>query len=302
MMAIYNYLSKEITSCFNCSGQIVSTAFDVVGKEIFNAGSPTGKPNYTRYIIGSEPYINHFGRQGFDIYNGILFLALGTNIMEIIDVGSGETIDSVSVVTGHGNSVSFSQEKLDTSDEFPLLYISKDQGDPCDVYIYHVERDNQNHFTFSLVKTLRWELSAVGYYANAAYDYENRIMYMFSYHENSYMDTGTNVMEISKWDMNNLTTNQDGTFTPAFVSKITTDYVIPLRAGQQFHDGLIWTGSGSVRKIYAIDPSTGVQKYTFPQNIQTEFEGEAFLDDFKMVVGYNNGSNPGFYLYTFGNL
>lgn len=304
-MSIYNSSGDLLNAAYGADGSALEHAYDAQGNLIFSSGeppTPTGKPDYYNFTVVQS--IPHVSGQGFDVYGGLLFMVAGNGSFYIVDAETGEDLFITSITVGHGNSVSFSNEFLNSGDEFPLLYISKDQGDPCDVYVYHIERGSDPAFVITLVRTLRWQLSEVGYYANAAYDYEHWIMYMLAYTENSFQDTGTNVMQITKWDMTQLTQNQDGTYTPAYISRVTTDYVIAMRAGQAFHDGMIWTGCGanSPKEIYAIDPETGVKAITLPQNITAEYEGEAFIDDFHMVVGYNNGNNNGYYKYTFAPL
>lgn len=302
-MSIYSATGDILSAAYGADGSTLAAAYDDHGNLIYTSGDeppvPTGEPDYYNFIV--SPSVPHVGGQGFDIYNGMLFMVAGNGLFHVVDAETGEDLLVTSITVGHGNSVSFSNEFLNQGDEFPLLYISKDQGDPCDVYVYHVERGNDPAFVITLVRTLRWQLSEVGYYANAAYDYEHRVMYMLSYTQDSYQATENNVMQISKWDMTRLTENQDGTFTPAYISRVITDYVIAMRAGQTFHDGMIWTGSGSnsLNQIYGINPATGAKMVTLPMNLNSEYEGEAFIDDFHMVAGYNAGSNNGYYLYTF---
>lgn len=294
-MAIYNTQKEQIGAAYSSEKTAISVAYDSEKNIVFSSGDePTGRPNYNSFSVSPALAIN--GGQGFDVYNGYLFMVAGNGTTQVVDMETGETLTTVSITVGHGNSVSFSDEFYSPGDEFPLLYISKDQGDPCDVYIYRVTRNENNVFSFDLVKTIRFSLDQVGYYANAAFDTENRVLYMLAYTENAF--TQVSEMQITAWDMTTLTENEDGTFTPEYISKITLDYAIWMRAGQQFKDGMIWTGSGYDGYVYAIDPATGEKIHTYTRFAAGEYEGEAFINDFKMMVGYNNTSLEYGFLYV----
>ena len=98
--------------------------------------------------------------------------------------------------------------------------------------------------------------------------------------------------------MNNVRENQDGTFTPQFISSIERPF-ISVTQGQQYHNGLLWiTSTGSVEMVYAISPTTGEIVWSYDLELPTaEVEGVAWISDNEMVVGYQ----PDVYKkFTFG--
>ena len=160
---------------------------------------------------------------------------------------------------------------------------------PAKVYINRVTTT-----TSTLVKTLSFPLDKTGYYAALCLDIENGIAYMVGYSKQNYLtdDSGTNKTVISKWDLTDLTANQDGSYTPAYISSVEREFIYVMQ-GQQFHDGMLWISSGGTNVrgyIYALDPSTGELLYTVDTESTTEIEGLAFISDYEMVFGLQGGA------------
>lgn len=105
--------------------------------------------------------------------------------------------------------------------------------------------------------------------------------------------TGYNTSDpflISKWDLNDLTENGDGTYSPANLQTISiTPPSNRYFQGLKFHDGLIWYGNGNggvPSYIRAVNPDTGIEEYVIDLNTNTEVEGVAWVDDYESVGGY----------------
>lgn len=299
-MAVYNTNGSQLNAVYSTNGIPLNAAFNTNGAQIFSSEEQEDV-DYSSYSVSEFSTVPCM--QGFAVYNGLIFNTSGDGKCKVIDVATNTLLQTVNITTGHGNSASFG-EFLNDGDEYPLLYVSKDQGNPCDVYVYHITRVGDS-FTFDLVRTLRWQLSQVGYYANAALDTESNVLYLFGYSEDNWRtdNGGSNVMVVTAWDLSRLTENSDGSFTPAYLTRIATNYFIYAHFGQTFHDGLIWSGTPGVGyadpKVFGVDPATGNIVDTIHLPTNGEAEGICFLDDLNAVVGYISKS---FYKLTFSAL
>lgn len=291
-MAIYDVNGTSLLTVYNISGTSLQTAYDVDGNVIFTSGSPV--IDYSNYSISNYCSVSLSPTQGFDIYNGIIFqfMATGTSVsnrMATINAQTSTIINNnISASSDHGDSASFSNEKYDQSDDYPLIYVTSDTN-PALVYINRVTQT-----TSTLIKTLAFPLNKTGYYAAACVDFENDICYMVGYSEQNYKtdDGGNNKTVVSKWDLSNLTDNGDSTYTPAFISSYERAFIYTMQ-GQQFHDGMLWISSGNTNVrgyVYALDPADGTLLYTVDTNTTTEIEGIAFISDTEMIFGLQGGT------------
>lgn len=289
---IYDLNGSAKEAAFSLKGESLPSCYKLTGEQVELEG---GGVNYDSYTVTESLDMNVW--QGVAYYGGLLFIFNGGDACTIVDYQTGETLQTLTNITqGHGNSANFSTEFFDPSDEFPLLYVSKDQGSPCDVFVYRVQRAN-NAFTLTLVRTLRFSLSEVFYYANGCVD-ENNVLYMYAYSENDYStNANNNHMVITTWDLNTLTENGDGTYKPAYIGRVDAFNFVSAHCNQSFHDGYIVTGSGYTYNAYLIDPQSGAIMYIFPTRAGSELEGAVFISDNEMLVGYRN-YRP-MWLYTF---
>lgn len=297
-MSVYNLQGVQLDALFDKDGASIDTAYDIDGNVVFSA-EESETVDYSTYTV--SPFCSVPCKQGFAIWGGYIFLCDQDGTCKIVDIETDTVIQTANITTGHGNSASFGRFQ-NPSDEFPLLYISHDLGAPSNnnyEYVYHIERSGQT-FLFTLVQTLKWASSQTGYMANSAIDTQTNTIYMFGYSINDALSDrdGTNKMVLTAWDLNSLTDNGDGTYTPAYLRpKITTDYFIYAHIGQTFKDGLVWSGAGSQNGYaVAINPNDGSIKHNIPLHQTGEGEGVAFVSANEMVVGYYN---DGFYKYTF---
>lgn len=289
---------------YNKNGSVILAAYDVIGQELTRAYNNAGnivfeKRDYSSYTKTAYCTVSLSDIQGFDIYNETIFQfrtpSSSGNIMTTVNAANGTIIaNSINAVSDHGDSATFSNEFYESGDVYPLMYVAADTN-PAKVYINRVTQT-----TSQLVKTLSFPIDKTGYYAALCFDIDNNIGYMVGYSEQNYQtdDGGANKTVISKWNFADLTANQDGSFTPAFISKIERPFIYIMQ-GQQFHDGMLWIASGGSNYngyIYALDPSDGTLMYTINTETTVEVEGLAFISNSEMVVGHQGGA---YYKYTF---
>ena len=287
-MGVYNMSGEVIGSIYGIDGNAVRHGYDVSGEEVF----PTGI-DYSDYTANKSFLTGVSGSQGFAYYDGYIFQMTSSNTVVVINASTGTTVSTFSISSDHGDSVSFSDEEYAESDVFPLLYVTADTN-PAKVYVNRVTASSSE-----LVKTLLFPLEKTGYYAAHAYDEANSVIYMLGYSQQNYLtdNDGANKTVVSKWDMTQLTLNQDGSYTPTFVSSYEIPFIYCMQ-GQQYHDGMIWVSSGysSGSNIYVLNPDDGEILYTIDLQTTAEVEGLDFMSDTEMIVGFWSGS---YWKYTF---
>lgn len=293
-------------SVFNKSGEILAAPYDINGDVLSQVYDVNSTPllsgvDYNHYTKSNYCEVSLSQMQGFDIYNGIIFQFRANssnvnNVMCTIDTETSTIIqNNIQATSDHGDSASFSNEKYDESDDYPLLYVTADTT-PCKVYINRVTQTSS-----TLVNTLFFPTEKAGYYAAAALDNENDKIYIIGYTEQNYQtdNGGSNKTLISKWDLSNLTDNGDDTYTPEFIESFERPFIYVMQ-GQQFHDNMLWISSGYIGSsesyIYAISPIDGALIFTIDLETTTEVEGLAFISDTEMVVGFAGGT---YEKYTF---
>ena len=291
-MAVYSKNGTQLNAVYGLNGDALQKAYNKAGTEIFSASTPV--VDYSSYTKSNYCAVSLSPTQGFDIHNGVIFQFLANsstvnNRMATVNASTSSIIsNNITASADHGDSASFSDEYFADDDTYPLLYVTADTN-PAKVYINRVTTT-----TSTLVKTLSFPLDKTGYYAALCLDIENGIAYMVGYSKQNYLtdDSGTNKTVISKWDLTDLTANQDGSYTPAYISSVEREFIYVMQ-GQQFHDGMLWISSGGTNVrgyIYALDPSTGELLYTVDTESTTEIEGLAFISDYEMVFGLQGGA------------
>lgn len=292
-MSIYNRIGIKQEKAYNVFGQPVNYCYDYKGN----------RTEVPEYVIEDIATISMSYTQGFDIYNGVLFQFRtpttlgGRDIMNTVDINNMTLLNAdIAIQAGHGNSASFSDEIPNDSD-FPLLYISEDttvytqQGD-AKVFVCKVSET-----TGELVKTYKFPLASVGYYACLCLDYQSKIMYMLGYKVRAHNNPDNNAVIISKWDYENCVENEDGSFTPTFISSEEIGFIETMQ-GQTFYNGLMWITSSAYDNtnsrqlesmVYAIDPSTYEIVETIPTGSFLEIEGISFLNDREAILGFQGG-------------
>lgn len=294
MVSVYDVLGNAVNSAYDIQSNNLQGVYDINGNYI-----PLSEPveplplDYSQYTITDlfTYAANHFN--GFDVYDGIIAQLKTNNQLYLFNLATHETIATgLSITSAHGDSASFSSEKYQVYDEFPLLYVTSDSS-PAYVYVNRITRTET-----ALVKSLLFPLDKAGYYAAHAYDEKNKIMYMVGYSEQNFQsdDGGNNKTVVSKWDMTQLTDN-GGSYTPQFISRYERDFIYTMQ-GQQFFDGYIWITSGynngGNQYVYAMNPSDGLTEHTITLDDHIEVEGLAWVYDaaqnkYWMLVGQQNG-------------
>lgn len=288
---IYSKNGASLNSAYGVAGNSRDLAYSKNGEIVFRKNTDV---DYSSYSISNFCSVSISQMQGFDIFSGYIFQfransSTVSNIMCTINSQTSSIIqNNILASSDHGDSASFSNEHYEQGDDFPLLYVTADTN-PAKVYINRVTTT-----TSELVKTLSFPLMGTGYYAALCLDSENAVAYMVGYSEQNYQtdDGGNNKTVISKWDLTDLTLNQDGTYTPAFISALERPFIYVMQ-GQQFHDGMLWIASGYVGQrgyIYALDPATGDLLYTVDTATTTEVEGLSFISPYEMVFGLQGGT------------
>lgn len=294
-MSVYGKDGTALLSVFSVDGVDLAKAYSKSGTVIFD------KTDYSSYTKTNYCTVTTNQMQGFDIFGDYIFQfransSTVNNIMKTINAKTNTVIqDDIHSASDHGDSASFSTEYYDSNDQFPLLYVTADTN-PAKVYVNRVTLTSSQ-----LVRTLLFPIDKAGYYSAAALDAENNIIYMVGYSEQNYQTDGggSNKTVISKWDLSYLTENQDGSFTPVFVSRIERPFIYVMQ-GQQCHDGMLWIASGGTNYngyIYALDAQSGNLLYTIDTETTVEVEGLSFISEREMVVGFQRN---GYVKYTFG--
>lgn len=306
-MSAYTIDSTELDEAYNINAIKLEGVYYLSGEYSSFEKQEAIPLDYSEYSITNlfATDVLKSGVNGFDVHNNIIAQLKADNAMYLFDLINQTVIAAALTITSaHGDSASFSHEKYLANDEFPLLYITSD-ANPAVVYVNRITRSGA-----ALIKTLSFPLNEAGYYAAHAYDEENQIMYMVGYTQQNYTSSnnGANKTLISKWDMTQLSQNQDGSFTPEYVSALEIPFIYCTQ-GQQFFDGMIWASSGYnnglTQYIYAINPSTGEILYTIQLNDTYEVEGLSWVYDnvankYWMLVGQQNvGTNYNYYRIDF---
>lgn len=237
--------------------------------------------------------------QAFAIYGGVIFQLYNANKINLINYLDGTVLTTLDITSGHGDCIDISNEFYDENDEFPLAYITAETT-PAKVYVNRITRTET-----ALIRTYRFDdIAKTGYFPGHCANFDKNILYLVGYSENSYYldEQGTNRMIVSKWDLSNCITNQDGTLTPAFISSFTTPF-IKTAQGQKFFRNRLYILSSHWgadqehdTKIVVIDPYKErivTIMNSFPTGIkQCECEGLDFVlneenTQYDMVVSGN---------------
>ena len=151
-----------------------------------------------------------FTPQAMSYYNGVLFKCWKDDLIQLYNFSTNALIAEYTLTSGHGDCMDFSGEFYDADDEFPLAYFTADST-PCKVYVNRLTRSGA-----TLIRTLKFDESDVGYYAAAAVDAQNNRLVMLGYAKNAHESNadGTNYMICTVWDLSDLTENDDTTYTP----------------------------------------------------------------------------------------
>lgn len=283
---IYDKNGNELLQAYSVDGESIEEAFSVDGTEVFP--STVDYNSFTENLL----YNIKIGTQGTGVFGGYVFQVIAnTYRMNVYNLSDGSLVASnIGGTYGHGDSINFSGEYYDENDLFPLLYSSADN--PNYIYVNRIS----SMWSASLVTTLSFDTAVAGYYMAGVVDKDNNILYTTGYTNQNYLtdDSGTNKVICCKWDLNNLTQNQDTTYTPQLVDTWTVDFLYCLQGGD-FHDGIMWWGSGyasgSTMHIYGIDVTSKSLAYTLTLADNYEPEGLAWINKRKLLLSQRINSS-----------
>ena len=191
------------------------------------------------FFMDADPTIpSGHTAQGFAIYSNFLFQFMADDLVRLYDINDmGALIGDVATKCGHGNSAVFSDTFYDSSDEFPLVYVSDIDGN---VYVNRITRTSSE-----LIRTLYFNPATFAYTPQLALDKASNICYVVGKIANDvYVTDG---LKITKCDLSNLTDNGDGTYTPAIIEtyNITPGSIYQVLQGVKYLNGCLYLCSGS---------------------------------------------------------
>ena len=233
--------------------------------------------------------------QDIAIYNNTLFTAFnGAKLIMIQDMATGTEIGRPqNNAVGHADSIAFSKEFYDPSDDYPLLYVGTlTDGNVCAFRI--------TASALTLVKTYHFDTSAMGYYMDMCLDPVNMLMYTFGYTENSYNTNpnGTNYIIMGCFDLKATTTDQSGNLLPTMLYKRTLPYIMTMQGSTMFN-GKLWHVSSDYTQhntnIYVI--STG----GYITNIIGDFDANIKDKECEGIAFYPSGDRYNMMLLTGDN-
>ena len=266
-------VSKNITELYNefLKGTKQPTTFQYVGEKI-----PSKVHHYDSEKIMTMTYTG-MTSQDIDIYGNYLFVSF--SVVKQIRVYALDTMELVAELpleNFKGNAMQFSKEFYADGDAFPLLYLGGEHSKTSVVRIQLVD----GVWGADVVKTISIPTPDYGYHISPALDADNNVLYGFGYREDSDNNySGTNSMILTKWDLNRLTENEDGTYTPTQIGNKTECPYIGTTQGRKYYQGNIYIGTANTSnphnsKLVVIDAGTGDVKTTVDMTGVTMSENE----------------------------
>ena len=173
-----------------------------------------------------------FTPQAMSYSNGVVFKGWKEDLIQLYNFADGTKIAEYAITCEHADCMDFSNEYYDSNDEFPLAYFTSDTN-PLKVYVNRLTRSSG-----TLIRTLLFPIENAGYYAGHAVDATNNKIITLGYSENTF-DTnpnGTNHMICCVWDLNNLTDNQDSTYTPDLLKTFTLPFMMTTQDQCYYND------------------------------------------------------------------
>lgn len=220
--------------------------------------------------------------QDIAYYDGTLFTVFnGVKMIVMQDMETGAEIGRPqNNLIGHANDIIFSNEFYSEDDDYPLLYVSPEDGG----YLRAFRITPQS---LTLVKTYLVDTSVTGYYTGFCLDKVNSLLYSFGYTENSYNTnpSGTNYMIMCCFDLKNTTTDVEQNLIPQMLYKKTLPFIMT-HQGNTFYNNRIWMVSSDYdyhnTNVYVISPDGIITNIIgdFDSNIKDkECEGIMFYSD-----------------------
>lgn len=235
------------------------------------------------------------GLQACDLYNGVLCVCRGDNILMLYDYADGSQIANTNAPVGHGNAFQFGTKKYDVSDEFPMAYASPFFDTEEDSFSI-VNKIRVTRSGGTLLARYKMPVSDAGYYGAGCINDEDSILYVVGYKVKDYVTGTGNALIISAWDLTQLTTNQDSSYTPAKIKSFELPFRMMMQGVKYINERIIACHApydGNIvfhSNIFVID--------VIKQTVSSEFEklpitiNSAELEDSFFVETYY-GTNLG---------
>lgn len=290
-MAIYDVYGVQLSKTYDVNGTALAKAYDVYGSEVFTEGLPAPLVDYSDYSFTQQWASKGVSyTQGFAIYDGKVFwvskngnstIPASCYVFNLSDGSQALDTESITVRSGHGNSISI---------DYPKLYAST-AYDPPVVYVNEIASDLSEA---THEKTLAITDGCVS--LDTCIDETNsNVLWTHGHGSNT---TSPDENFISKWDLRQLTDNGDGTYTPRLIQSVKTpkpvtflpDSIFYLQ-GCTFHNGMLWyangyAGSASKAYVVAVNPNTGAVMHVIDLETTAEPEGVQFYPDAEAEGGY----------------
>lgn len=129
--------------------------------------------------------------EGAALYGDYVFHATAGNAIHIYNIREQKYVTMLKMGTmGHADTVCFGVQKVDESDEFPVLYVSGSQSNSVgrggEIYVYRIERltdeNGKEKWKGTLIQhILTPDVSIVGSFPDVVIDQENRCLWMMGW-------------------------------------------------------------------------------------------------------------------------
>lgn len=279
-MAIYKSNGLPLTSAHELDGDSVIAVYDAEGTIVF---SPS--VNYKDYSFTQKWASKGISStQGFDVYDGKVFWVSKSGnssadsncyVWNLSDGSQALDTPYITIYSWHGNNLCFN---------FPELYASSAYTPNC-----YINTLSDDFTTATLTKTLALNDGSID--CDACLDESDKtILWTLGHTANSSNPNAP--FYISKWDLEHLTDNGNGTYTPQLLQKVELPQPVCFYfQGCKMHDGLIWfasgyAGSSTQAYVYAVNPNIGSYVYTIDCETTSEPEGVAWVSDNSVAGGY----------------
>ena len=277
---VYDKDGGDIFAVYDAAGIEADSAYDVAGNQVHFAIKPVDYSQYTFEQVWASKGIGD--TQGFDIYDGKVFwvkkrgndtIPSTCYVWDLATGGQALSSQTITIYSGHGNNLCF---------DFPKLY-----ADSAYTQHIYVNEMASNFLSATLVKTLLLTDDCTD--NDACIDETDKSILWSLGHIS--LSAANHI--VSKWNLDNLTDNGDGTFSPELLQSVFT----PVSSGAshyyqgcKFHDGMLWYASGyygsSPAYVHAVNPNTGEVLYTIDCETTEEPEGIAWVADRSVPGGY----------------
>lgn len=228
--------------------------------------------------------------QDTEIYGNYYFVACSqTEQIRVYSLETNTLLANMLCDVQHGSGMQFSGEFYESTDEFPLLYV----GGYSTNFI-NVVRITKTSGTWSasVVRTI-YIPTTHGYWFAPSVDAKSNILYAYGYKANHYRES-ENAMKLLRLDLNNLTNNDDGTYTPGLISECETPY-LGVTQGRKFYGGNLYVAFANVAspfnaRLVSIDGNSGVVKADVDLTgvTKSEAEGLCYKIDGNQIYWYLN--------------